>query len=51
MQRMQCTYTELQAQPAEVIDVVREFIIGEEKAREALKSAEESMAPQAKRGR
>jgi hypothetical protein len=31
-QRMRCTFTELNEQPAEVIDLTREFIIGEEQA-------------------
>ena len=37
---MRCTYTELNEQPAEVIDLTREFIIGEESAISAQRDAE-----------
>jgi hypothetical protein len=36
-QRMRCTPLELGEQPAEVIDIIREFIIGEDEAVAAAK--------------
>ncbi len=40
MQRIQCSYSELQAQPAEVVEIIRQFIIGEDIARQAMKPAD-----------
>ena len=42
MQRMGCTWRELQAEPALEVDVIEQFIIGEDAGRAAKRAANET---------
>jgi hypothetical protein len=44
MQRMKCTYTELQEQPADMLAMIREFVEGEALARKAMATQQQQAA-------